>query len=406
MEGPYVRELKNNQPGLQFRNRRLESEFQLYAAAHNSTALRIQLLLGALLVCAISILDFTLLDPEFSMRAVPLRLGIMLSAILVMLTLTYVRGGGRYLEIAGVAVGLSVGLTSLVIASMAAQYQLPRVFAGYQIVIVFVYFFLGLRVAVAISTGTALFVAFIVAAMINGANPIATTYNALYLVFLNVIGALGCYQLSKARRTVFLEERILSYRANHDALTELPNRRAFDAILQSNWDNSRELCKPIAVMMIDIDHFKNYNDIYGHQAGDRAISAVAGILKDNMKRPQDFAGRYGGEEFVVLLFDATHEYTLELAERIRTQLHARNIPHKGSGAPGRVTVSIGLAHIEPHRSMRSVKGLVQMADEALYAAKAQGRNCVVDSNRALGSTTTGIFRVAQIDELEQAASGL
>lgn len=403
MEGPYLRELNNKKSGMRFQNRRVEAEYQLYANARQTPALRVQLLLAALLVCLVSILDFTLLDPAFSAHSMPLRLGFMLGSILLMLLLTYARNGGRYLQLAGVGVGLAIGLTSLVIASMAAQYEMQRVYAGYQIVIVLVYFFLGLRVPVAIATGTVLFAAFVATAVLNDADTVTTAYNVVYLVFLNVIGALGCYQLSKARRTVFLEERVLSYRANHDALTQLPNRRAFDEILQTNWDSAREMRKPLSVLLMDIDQFKNYNDLYGHQAGDHTISEVGRILEQSLQRPQDFAGRYGGEEFVVLLFDASREYTLELAERIRSQVMSKNIEHRGSSVARCVTISIGLAHIEPHVSNRSMQGFLQMADEALYAAKEQGRNCVVDADLSVNSTTTGVFRVAEIADIEKAA---
>ena len=222
-------------------------------------------------------------------------------------------------------------------------------------------------------------------------------YNAVYLLFLNVVGAVGRYQLSKARRTVFLEERILSYRANHDALTQLPNRRAFDEFLDTAWDDAIEQRVSLSLLMMDIDHFKSYNDLYGHQAGDYAISEVAAILEDNLQRPQDFVGRYGGEEFVMLLFDSTRDYAITLAEEIRCQILAKNIEHRGSSVARSVSMSIGVAYIEPALTTHSKRGFVQMADEALYAAKEQGRNCVVDAERSVLDTTTGMFRVLKID---------
>ncbi|MDZ7643578.1 MAG: GGDEF domain-containing protein [Woeseiaceae bacterium] len=406
MERPYQAELETQRYALKFRNRRLEAEFQSYAAGHNGAALRIQLLLAALLVCIVTLFDHVLLEPAFAARASLLRLGIMIPPILLMLMLTCVRGGRPWLQAAGVLVGLAVGLTSLYIATLAVQYGTPRVFAGYQIITVFVYFFLGLRVQVAVATAVILFLAYLATAVMYNAPVVATAYNALYLLFLNVVGALGAYQLSRARRTVFLEERILNYRANHDALTRLPNRRAFDALLASAWDSAQSLGKPLAILMLDIDHFKAYNDLYGHQAGDRAIAAVAGILNDNLQRPQDFAGRYGGEEFVLLLFDASREFTIELAERIRRQVLERNIEHSHSSAADCVSVSIGLAWLAPDAGSRSRQGFVQMADEALYAAKAAGRNRVVDAAQSDRSTTTGIFRVMALDDEQGVADAL
>lgn len=400
MEGPYLREL--NKPGvvLRFGNRRVENEYQAYAAGRHSVDLRVQLLFGGLLICIISLFDYMLLEPQYASTAILLRLGLMLPPIVLMILLTYRPGARRFLQPAGVLVALAFGLGSLLIGAQGNSFQSPQIFGGFQIIVVFIYFFLGLRVGTAIGTATMLFAAFVVTLVFTEAPMDVLAYGALYLLFLNVIGALGCYQLSKARRTVFLEERVLSYRANHDGLTQLPNRRAFDELFEAAWDNAQTMGKPVALLMMDIDHFKSYNDLYGHQAGDHAIAAVASILEKNLNRPQDFAGRYGGEEFVVLLFDSTREFALELAERIREQVLGKNIEHRGSSVARSVSVSIGVAYVNPSRSTRSMQGFVQMADEALYAAKEQGRNCVVDADLSVHSTTTGIFRVMQLDSDE------
>lgn len=398
MEQPYVQELNNPRFGLAFRNRRVEREFRAYSILKNGPSLRLQLIIGAVFICLLNILDFYFLPTEFTSKVSWLRFGVMLPPILVMLALTYSRNGSKYLQPAGIVVGLTIGLTSLLIGSISARYNVPRLFAGYQIIIVFVYFFLGLRVPVAIATGMFLLLAFVTAAIMNGAPVLSTVYNLAYLGFLNIIGAMGCYHLSKARRTVFLEERILSYRANHDALTGLPNRRAFDEALSTAWENARAEKKPVTVLMLDIDHFKKYNDRYGHQAGDSAIATVAEILQGNLNRPQDFAARYGGEEFVVLLYDATPEYGHLLAENIRNTVLERNIEHLDSTTAEHLTVSIGLVSLDPTQHNRSVEGCLQMADEALYAAKQAGRNRVVDASSTADTSKTGMFEIATLDD--------
>ena len=119
-----------------------------------------------------------------------------------------------------------------------------------------------------------------------------------------------------------------------------------------------------------------------------------------MKRPQDFAGRYGGEEFVVLLYDATPEYSNELAESIRKQVLNQNIEHLDSTASKQLSVSIGHACLNPARGHRSLSGFIQMADEALYAAKEGGRNCVVDAAQISRKTETGVFRIIPSGPLE------
>lgn len=396
MEGPYLHELNNLQPGLRFRNRRIELEYQAYAASRHSTALRLQLLLAGMMICSVCLLDFTYLERTFATTAVLLRIGVMLPPLLLMVVLTGLPNAHKFLQPAGIFSGLAVGFTSLAIGLEAARNGVPQVYAGYEIITVFVYLFLGLRVRNAVITGMMLFLAFVFFVGAGAADVVSATYQSVFLLFLNVLGAVGNYQLSKTRRSLFLEERILSYRANHDALTGLPNRRAFDALLETAWASARSMDKPLTLLMVDIDHFKKYNDIYGHQAGDHAISEVGAILTGCLQRPQDFAGRYGGEEFVVLLFDATKQYAVQLADRIRSEMLLRNLEHRGSDVAPCVSVSIGLAYVNPASSTRSMEGFVQMADEALYAAKNHGRNCVVDADRTSHITATGMFYVSPL----------
>jgi len=132
----------------------------------------------------------------------------------------------------------------------------------------------------------------------------------------------------------------------------------------------------IAVILIDVDCFKHYNDRYGHQAGDECLRAVAVSLSRSARRPRDFVARYGGEEFAVVLYDASREYLAEVSTRIQRSIAELNIPHDASTVAGRVTVSIGAAFVLANVN-RTYEGLIQLADEALYGAKEQGRNCVV-----------------------------
>lgn len=405
MEGPYLKELELDHSRLGFANKRLETEYRAHLVNRERRTLRVQLLTGVLLVCSIMLLDHFLLGPQFSDRSIVLRLVFMLLPLLALFALTWSRQLVRWVQPLGVLCALGVGLTSLALGALAARYNEPRVFGGYQVIIVFVYFFLGLRVPVAVATAMFLFFAYLLAAVLATAPPTSTLYNGLYLLALNIIGATGVYQLDKSRRIEFLEERVLNYRANHDALTSLPNRRAFDELLEKMWDSAASMRCPIAVMLMDIDHFKAYNDHYGHQAGDRTIREVAAVLQANLRRPQDFAGRYGGEEFVVLLFDTSKEHALELANGIRQQILAKNIEHQRSDVARCVSVSIGLSHLLPHESRRSARGFVQSADQALYAAKQNGRNCVVDADLSVSTTTTGVFRVMQLGDRQTARVG-
>ena len=149
--------------------------------------------------------------------------------------------------------------------------------------------------------------------------------------------------------------------------------------------------RSLALLLIDVDHFKPYNDRYGHQAGDQALRRVAEVVQGFARRPLDIAARYGGEEFVLALFDLSADNVREMADQLRKSIHALNIMHEDSATALFVTASIGVAIVGP-RIGRSPEGAVQVADEALYSAKRSGRNCVsaVDCDQALFAT--GTFR--------------
>jgi diguanylate cyclase (GGDEF)-like protein len=175
-----------------------------------------------------------------------------------------------------------------------------------------------------------------------------------------------------------------------DGLTGIQNRRMFDAHIQQTWDQAVRDRLRIAVLLVDIDCFKDYNDRYGHQAGDECLRAVAVTLSQCARRPMDFVARYGGEEFAVVLNDATREYTAELLTRIQRSIAQLNIQHEASRVASRLTVSIGAAFVLPGAN-RTHEGLVQLADEALYSAKEQGRNRVVVMEAEYQSLRTGRF---------------
>ena len=160
-----------------------------------------------------------------------------------------------------------------------------------------------------------------------------------------------------------------------DALTGLANRRRFDHALLQESARLARAGMPLALLMIDVDYFKTYNDCYGHPAGDACLRQIAGLLQRHAKRPADLVARYGGEEFAILLANTDHAGARLLAEEVRAGLVALGLPHQGNPA-GIVTVSIGLHALAPTEDPLAGTGLVERADRALYAAKAAGRNTV------------------------------
>ena len=164
-----------------------------------------------------------------------------------------------------------------------------------------------------------------------------------------------------------------------DGLTGIANRRNFDQTIQQEWRKAQRTLGHLSLIMIDIDEFKAYNDNYGHGAGDECLRLVAGAIESTMRRPGDFVGRYGGEEFVVLLPECDLDGALEMAENIRIKIKDLSIPHAFSKTTDHVTVSLGCKSMQ-YESGTSPTDLLQKADQALYLAKEQGRDRVVASD--------------------------
>ncbi|MGM7700700.1 diguanylate cyclase [Pseudalkalibacillus sp. Hm43] len=163
--------------------------------------------------------------------------------------------------------------------------------------------------------------------------------------------------------------------SNMDGLTEIFNRRYFDSMLEEEWAKAIHHKTPLTLIMFDIDYFKFYNDTYGHQQGDECIKEIANVGKTVLNRPHDLIARYGGEEFAVILPDTKENGALKVAEAIRKSVQVLAIPHVNSKVKPIVTVSVGVAVVEPTEDMNHLQ-LVVDADEALYTAKKNGRNQV------------------------------
>jgi diguanylate cyclase (GGDEF)-like protein len=175
------------------------------------------------------------------------------------------------------------------------------------------------------------------------------------LTLIVVIGiAQRFYRLSERLRHQLEENQRLEgeLRAQSvtDPLTGLHNRRHFDVVCAAEWDRARRDQRPLAVLYIDVDHFKSYNDRYGHRAGDDCLAAIGKALAESLQRPADLAARYGGDEFVVLLPDTDNEGALDVARRIRAAIDALDIRHEASPS-GQVTPSIGVAHLVPPQAI-------------------------------------------------------
>jgi diguanylate cyclase (GGDEF)-like protein len=177
--------------------------------------------------------------------------------------------------------------------------------------------------------------------------------------------------VSDRRRFVSMERD-----ARVDGMTQIANRREFQFRLEQEWQRVQDRQDgSISLLLIDLDHFKPYNDHYGHLAGDACLKRAASVFKSSVKRSNDLVARYGGEEFAVLVLDVSQKQALEIAERLRAALLEDAIEHRASPVNDFVTASIGVARID-YGASSSVGDLIKLADDGLYAAKGNGRNQV------------------------------
>jgi diguanylate cyclase (GGDEF)-like protein/PAS domain S-box-containing protein len=177
-------------------------------------------------------------------------------------------------------------------------------------------------------------------------------------------------------------ELALKTLATKDGLTGLANRRSFDSALDLEWSRARRTKKPLALLFVDVDHFKLFNDQHGHQNGDECLRAVAAAIGGNALRPTDLAARYGGEEFAIVMPDTETEAACVIADRLRRAVMDLRIEHGDPQAGPWVTLSIGVATHIPSDDVGSDWFLGQ-ADQALYAAKRLGRNRVISAENML-----------------------
>ncbi|VVM71657.1 hypothetical protein PS645_01798 [Pseudomonas fluorescens] len=213
----------------------------------------------------------------------------------------------------------------------------------------------------------------------------------IVLVLLGFLGVLGGRLISlikqqnrvqndllDAQNTLIEVNRSLNLLALEDALTGLSNRRQFDLYIHSEMGRARRTQSGLALLIIDVDHFKLFNDRYGHVAGDECLRKISAFITQNILRPADLAARYGGEEFAVILPGTDYAGAFLVAEKIRRAVMQAAIEHK-DGVEGRVTISLGVAAYDPASQVQP-EDLVGIADKALYVAKAGGRNMSVIAN--------------------------
>ena len=352
----------------------LESEFRAEYLARLRIWNRLAIIVSAFSVVGFAVLDHFVLAAEHSRITNMVRFGLHIPCVIIMLVLTTKRFYERWYELGIGIIAPAFGMGTVIMSAFSPPSEVPLVGARLLLASFFFTFMIGLRFRAA-ARANLIVLAGLIVAFIAGTMPTATaTYLMALLFTANIIGFAGSYALEHANRTAFLEHRQLSEVATHDGLTTLLNRAAFEDQIRRVWQQAQRDRQTLAVIMIDIDYFKAYTDRYGHIAGDDCLRRVSSALREAARRrPLDFVARYGGEELVAVLYGADKSYGESISRSLLTAVRELRIPHASSETQPYVTVSVGVVSVDAYR-IASHDAAVELADQALYAAKHQGRD--------------------------------
>ena len=387
-----ARQLRAGFPWLGFEHD-LEREFRREQARTRLPQIRFNLYLVVVIIVVYSGLS-TLVLPAPSSGIYVVQFGLILPIAGLLLWAAHRSNGFRlYPRIAPLLAPIG-GLAVAAVDLKASQSGVPLLFSSLLLCTIFTYCLLGLLFYEAVRTNLIVWGAYLAFGIVVGLSEAQLIYNCTMLLMANVVGATVAYSFERLARTHFLEAKLLSETAARDGLTGIYNRRRFNEHLETVWHHAQRDGVTLALLLVDIDFFKRFNDRHGHQAGDECLGGVAAALARAARRPLDFVARYGGEEFAVILYDPSREYLREVANRIHANVAAMGIEHGDSSVASTLTVSIGMALVAPTLE-RSAAGFVQLADEALYEAKADGRNRTKFSEVEYYELETGSFRAAR-----------
>ncbi|MEX2497138.1 MAG: diguanylate cyclase [Woeseia sp.] len=385
-DSPYAAELRRGVAGRSF-GRHLEQEYVRSRLSENLALIRVTCVLGALLSFFAALRNF--LEGYLS-HGYLLQMVVVFMASVVLASVAcsplFLR---LYLPLAQIVVPVRNALAAVFIARIAAYGQLETLMV-LPLMVVGPFFLLGLPARVALLSVAVTIASFVVSAAVFGLGLPVIAYACALLLMVAVSCAIARRHIDESSRKSFLEGRLIEEFAEHDALTGTKNRRMFDEHLASLWQRSIEDGRSIAVLLIDVDHFKEYNDRYGHQAGDRALRRVADTLQRFAGRPLDVLARYGGEEFAMVLNDIESQEAARIGDRMRRAVAELAIEQR-DGVSRRVTISVGVAALAPTAG-RGPRGALQLADQALYEAKVRGRDRVeLKEEEDYNLLITGVF---------------
>ncbi len=386
-DSPYAAELQRDPTNLRF-SPRLEREYTLAQLMDERSLIRV--------IAAISAFVGMVRGAELGFRiawttTLLVDFSVVIVGSVILALIAWSPSFDRlYLPWARVIVPVRNAIMAAHIAEAAAHGQ-TEMLMGLPLMLIGPFFFFGFRFRTAAFTGVVTVASYVGFALYFHLPTIQSIRSFIFLFAAVAAGGLAAWHFDRKSRTDFLEEHLIADLAQHDALTGTKNRRVFDDYLIRLWQQAIQDGRTIGILLVDVDHFKAYNDRYGHLAGDQTLRRVAQTVQRFVRRPLDLLARYGGEEFAAILYDIEADEARDTAERMCRAIAGLAIEHRDSRTASAVTISIGVAVVEP-TDERLPRGAVQLADQALYEAKVKGRNRVeLMESEHYRKLVTGVF---------------
>ena len=346
-----------------------EHGFRAYFRERNLPVMQTGLGFAVLLIATVVVVDYLTTDYAHASRVVPLRIGLMLLPLLIAFAFTFVE---RYRDFTGVIVtiaGFLCGVGTFANSFVAAAMDEPVVLWGNIFFTFYIYLLLGLSFRQSVIAASPILLLSIGFGVAYG----TPVHKLSYVLFSQMAAMFTSFRLEQDAREIYVNMLRLEQTSRTDALTTVFNRRMFDEFLPRAWRQASREKTSIGLLLVDVDHFKAYNDELGHLAGDDCLARIASTLEDTVNRPLDFVARYGGEEFAVVLYAPSEDYLQDFAHKLHRSIRDLNIPHPASPSSSHLTISAGAGLFHP-TGTQSYESAIARIDEALYTAKANGRN--------------------------------
>ncbi len=365
----------------------LDTEFRRYFLQRMLPFTRVGLGIWIVLALTACVFDGLIAPEAFAERAIPLRVFTMLVPLSAALVATFVIRHRIWLPYLVASAAGIAGFSAVAVGAVAARTGAIDVYGSAIFSTLCIYLVLGLTLRQSIAVAWPVFFAYLGVSSVLSFPFQAAAYGVLFLGLTNIIGSVSSFLIERSGRESFDNKQELRRLERTDGLTGLFSRRAFDQHLRQIWKQAEREDSRVAVVVADIDHFKLYNDCYGHRMGDGCIRAVADVVATSVNRPLDMVARYGGEEFVIVLYDPTPGFLESFSRGLCHKIIDLSIEHKASETKPVVSLSIGAAITEASGPVKADQ-LIRQADDALYEAKNQGRSQAIVYRSEWGQQTT------------------